>query len=69
MPRGRPHPDMIQQLMAQLGVADSGRVAKVGTVKGDLAGAVDSLKAVLREMKQRSCLYCQFKVRLALGEL
>ena len=34
--RGRPHPDMIQRLMAKLGVADPQRVAKVGDTPADL---------------------------------
>lgn len=36
VPRGRPHPDMIQQLMARLGVRDARRVAKVGDTRADL---------------------------------
>src|SRR5262245_21056085 len=32
VPRGRPHPDMIQRLMGRLGVADARRVAKVGEI-------------------------------------
>jgi phosphonatase-like hydrolase len=36
VPRGRPHPDMIQRLMSQLGVADSRSVAKVGDTPADL---------------------------------
>lgn len=36
VPRGRPHPDMIQRLMIQLGVADAGRVAKIGDTPADL---------------------------------
>jgi phosphonatase-like hydrolase len=34
--RGRPHPDMIWQLMKRLGVAEARRVAKVGDTKVDL---------------------------------
>jgi len=34
--RGRPHPDMIQHLMRQLGIPDPGRVAKVGDTPVDL---------------------------------
>jgi phosphonatase-like hydrolase len=34
--RGRPHPDMIQTLMARLGVDDPKRVAKVGDTPADL---------------------------------
>jgi phosphonatase-like hydrolase len=34
--RGRPHPDMIQHLMARLGVRDASRVAKVGDTQADL---------------------------------
>jgi phosphonatase-like hydrolase len=34
--RGRPHPDMIQTLMARLGVRDSRNVAKVGDTPVDL---------------------------------
>jgi len=34
--RGRPHPDMIQKLMADLGVRDPSRVAKVGDTPSDL---------------------------------
>jgi phosphonatase-like hydrolase len=33
---GRPHPDMIRQLMALLGVRDARNVAKVGDTKADL---------------------------------
>jgi phosphonatase-like hydrolase len=36
VPRGRPHPDMIQLLMARLGIRDSRNVAKVGDTKADL---------------------------------
>jgi phosphonatase-like hydrolase len=36
VPHGRPHPDMIKALMAQLGVRDPRRVAKVGDTKADL---------------------------------
>jgi phosphonatase-like hydrolase len=36
VPRGRPHPDMIRSLMAQLGVRDAARVAKVGDTPADL---------------------------------
>jgi phosphonatase-like hydrolase len=36
VPRGRPHPDMIRHLMAALGVADPGRVVKVGDTPVDL---------------------------------
>jgi phosphonatase-like hydrolase len=36
VPRGRPHPDMILHLMAQLGVRDARRVAKVGDTPADL---------------------------------
>ena len=36
VPRGRPHPDMIFSIMAQLGVADAKRVAKVGDTPADL---------------------------------
>ncbi len=36
VPRGRPHPDMIQRLMGQLGVTDAGSVAKVGDAPADL---------------------------------
>src|SRR5262249_53550028 len=34
--RGRPHPDMIEYAMRQLGVADAQRVAKVGDTPADL---------------------------------
>ena len=34
--RGRPHPDMIHCLMKRLGIADAGRVAKVGDTRADL---------------------------------
>jgi phosphonatase-like hydrolase len=37
VPRGRPHADMIQLLMARLGVNDPTRVAKVGDAPADLA--------------------------------
>jgi len=36
VPRGRPHPDMIHELMSRLGVADPRRVAKVGDTPADL---------------------------------
>jgi len=36
VPHGRPHPDMIQKLMAELGVGDPARVAKVGDTPSDL---------------------------------
>ena len=36
VPRGRPHPDMIQKLMRDLGVGDASRVAKVGDTPSDL---------------------------------
>jgi phosphonatase-like hydrolase len=36
VPRGRPHPDMIRRLMADLGVFDPSRVAKVGDTPADL---------------------------------
>jgi phosphonatase-like hydrolase len=36
VPRGRPHPDMIFRLMAQLGMGDAARVAKVGDTPADL---------------------------------
>ena len=36
VPRGRPHPDMILQLMTRLSIADAGRVAKVGDTRADL---------------------------------
>jgi phosphonatase-like hydrolase len=35
-PRGRPHPDMIRLLMAQLGISEARRVAKVGDTPADL---------------------------------
>src|SRR5262249_31581128 len=37
VPRGRPHPDMIHQLMRLCGVSDPARVAKVGDTTADLA--------------------------------
>ncbi|HKB02104.1 MAG TPA: phosphonatase-like hydrolase [Gemmataceae bacterium] len=36
VPRGRPHPNMIQALMKRLGVTDARRVAKVGDTRADL---------------------------------
>jgi phosphonatase-like hydrolase len=36
VPRGRPHPDMIQHLMVRLGVRDPIQVAKVGDTRADL---------------------------------
>ncbi|WP_165228585.1 phosphonatase-like hydrolase [Aquisphaera insulae] len=36
VPRGRPHPDMIRRLMADLGVGDPRSVAKVGDTPADL---------------------------------
>lgn len=36
VPRGRPHPDMIRRLMAQLGIEDPETVAKVGDTPADL---------------------------------
>lgn len=40
VPRGRPHPDMIQRLMAQLGVSDPRIVVKVGDTPADLEEGV-----------------------------
>ncbi len=37
VPRGRPHPDMINHAMARAGVTDPKRVAKVGDTPADLA--------------------------------
>ena len=42
VPRGRPHPDMIQHLMARLGIRDAGRVAKVGDTKADLEEGINA---------------------------
>jgi phosphonatase-like hydrolase len=36
VPRGRPHPDMIQSLMSKLGINDARRIAKVGDTRADL---------------------------------
>jgi phosphonatase-like hydrolase len=36
VPRGRPYPDMIRELMRRLGVGDAGRVSKVGDTPVDL---------------------------------
>jgi phosphonatase-like hydrolase len=36
VPRGRPYPDMIQHLMARLGVSDASKVAKIGDTQADL---------------------------------
>jgi phosphonatase-like hydrolase len=36
VPRGRPHPDMIWELMKRLGIIDPARVAKVGDTPADL---------------------------------
>ncbi len=36
VPRGRPHPDMIQELMRRLGIDDPAKVAKVGDTPADL---------------------------------
>jgi phosphonatase-like hydrolase len=36
VPRGRPHPDMIQHLMKRFNIHDSRRVAKVGDTRADL---------------------------------
>ena len=36
VPRGRPHPDMIQKLMKQLGIDDAAKVAKVGDTPADV---------------------------------
>jgi len=36
VPRGRPHPDMIQALMNRFGITDPQRVAKVGDTPADL---------------------------------
>jgi len=36
VPRGRPHPDMIQKAMRELGVSDPKHVAKVGDTPSDL---------------------------------
>ncbi len=40
VPRGRPHPDMIQKAMQALGVSDARRVAKVGDTPSDLEEGV-----------------------------
>jgi phosphonatase-like hydrolase len=40
--RGRPHPDMIQSLMARLGVQKAARVAKVGDTRADLEEGVNA---------------------------
>jgi phosphonatase-like hydrolase len=40
VPRGRPHADMIQKAMRELGVTDSKRVAKVGDTPSDLEEGV-----------------------------
>jgi len=37
VPRGRPHPDMVERAMAQFGITDRSRVAKVGDTPADLA--------------------------------
>ncbi len=36
VPRGRPHPDMIRELMRRLGIVDPAGVAKVGDTPADL---------------------------------
>ena len=36
VPRGRPHPDMIDALREKLGVTEPGRVAKIGDTPSDL---------------------------------
>ena len=36
VPRGRPHPDMIQELMRRFGIDDPAKVAKVGDTPADL---------------------------------
>jgi phosphonatase-like hydrolase len=36
VPRGRPHPDMIRELMRRLGIVDPASVAKVGDTPADL---------------------------------
>lgn len=36
VPRGRPFPDMIQHLMARLGVSDASKVAKIGDTQADM---------------------------------
>ncbi len=36
VPRGRPYPDMIQHLMARLGVSDVNKVAKIGDTQADM---------------------------------
>jgi phosphonatase-like hydrolase len=36
VPRGRPHPDMIQSLMVRFGIRDPKHVAKVGDTRADL---------------------------------
>jgi phosphonatase-like hydrolase len=36
VPRGRPHPDMIYNAMAKIGVTDARRVAKIGDTPADL---------------------------------
>jgi phosphonatase-like hydrolase len=47
VPRGRPHPDMIEHLMARLGVQDPRRVAKVGDTKADLEEGTNAGCAVV----------------------
>lgn len=46
VPKGRPHPFMIQKLMAETGVADSKQVVKVGDTEVDV-----------REGQNANCLY------------
>jgi phosphonatase-like hydrolase len=42
VPRGRPHPDMIQYLMAELGVSDVKHVAKIGDTIADLEEGINA---------------------------
>src|SRR5262249_60301217 len=42
VPRGRPHPDMIHQLMTRLGIEDARRVAKVGDTRADLEEGINA---------------------------
>jgi phosphoglycolate phosphatase-like HAD superfamily hydrolase len=42
VPRGRPHPDMIRRLMAQLGISQAQNVAKVGDTPVDIEEGVNA---------------------------
>ena len=57
--RGRPHPDMILSLMSRLGVAEAGRVCKVGDSVADIEEGVNAgcgLTVAIRNARTRPAL-------------